>query len=169
MLKLLKAFRTLTFVNLSRRDPIEPAIFYHPNMMEISSLFPLLALNVSNRDLKIRKYITWDIKIFKSIYLTGIFKLASQHGSKLFFLPRCLKIRKESRYLYIQFRNFLLIYSFLLILSTTSDERFSCPIHLLGLDYPNVIIEIYLFPLLPLISKRLENSKLFNFSLLYSK
>ena len=58
MLKLLKAFRTLTFVNLSRRDPIEPAIFYHPNMMEISSLFPLLALKVSNRDLKIRKYIT---------------------------------------------------------------------------------------------------------------
>lgn len=166
MLKLLKAFRTLTFVNLSRRDSIEPAIFYYPNMMEISSLFPLLALNVSNRDLKIRKYITWDIKIFKSIYLTGIFKLF-QHGSKHFFLPRCLKIRKESRYLYIQFRNFLLIYSFLLILSTTSDERFSYPIHLL--DYPNVIIEIYLFPLLPLISKRLENSKLFNFSLLYSK
>lgn len=166
MLKLLKPFRTLTFVNLSRRDSIEPAIFYHPNMMEISSLFPLLALNVSNRDLKIRKYITWDIKIFKSIYLTGIFKLASQHGSKLFFLPRCLKIRKESRYLYIQFRNFLLIYSFLLILSTTSDKRFS---YLLGLDYPNVIIEIYLFSLLALISKRLENSKLFNFSLLYSK
>lgn len=65
MLKLLKAFRTLTFVNLSRRDPIEPAIFYHPNMMEISSLFPLLALNVSNRDLKNSKIYNLRYKDFQ--------------------------------------------------------------------------------------------------------
>lgn len=65
MLKLLKAFRTLTFVNLSRRDPIEPAIFYYPNMMEISSLFPLLAFNVSNRDLKNSKIYNLRYKDFE--------------------------------------------------------------------------------------------------------
>lgn len=65
MLKLLKAFRTLTFVNLSRRDPIESAIFYYPNMMEISSLFPLLAFNVSNRDLKNSKIYNLRYKDFE--------------------------------------------------------------------------------------------------------
>lgn len=42
--KIVKSVSNVNNVNLSRRDPIESAIFYHPNMMEISSLFPLLPL-----------------------------------------------------------------------------------------------------------------------------